>query len=203
MLETELIERDCWVPLPTVADHGVEDDEQLPHASDVGDLGRLPSVAKSTIEDPDDRVPFRGAQAAHEEGRSHRGAAAPDHALASEETAVPSEWGDSDERSDLLVGESTELGEFSDEGTREVRTDAGYVAQEVALGSPDGAFADQLVEFGVDVGELALEPTDVLIDALLDSWKGEAESIVLGRDHVDDLAPAPDDRVQSTGFLIW
>ena len=45
VLETELIDGDRWVPLPTVADHGVEDDEQLPHAGDVGHLGRLPAVA--------------------------------------------------------------------------------------------------------------------------------------------------------------
>ena len=108
----------------------------------MGDLRGLPSVAKSTIEHPDDRVPFRRAQAAHEEGGSHRGAPRPRSCASSEEAAVPSEWGNPDERSDLLVGESTELGEFSDEGTGEVRTDAGYVAQEVALGPPNGALAD-------------------------------------------------------------
>ena len=41
VLDTELIEGDGRVPLSTVADHGVEDGEQLSHACDHGDLGRL------------------------------------------------------------------------------------------------------------------------------------------------------------------
>ena len=58
------------------------------------------------------------------------------------------------------------------------------------------------VEVGVHVIELTLKPAHVLLDALLDSRQREAEPILLGGDHVDDLAPAPYDRVERTGILV-
>ena len=44
MLETELFEGYLRIPATLIADHRIEDREQLPHAGDVGDLGRLSSV---------------------------------------------------------------------------------------------------------------------------------------------------------------
>ena len=64
-----MIEGDVGLPFPSVADHGIEDGEELPHASDMGDFGRLSSIAKPAIEHSDDGVPFRSAQAAHVESR--------------------------------------------------------------------------------------------------------------------------------------
>ena len=80
----------------------------------------------------------------------------------------PGERSDPDQSSDLFVGESTEFRELGDEGAGEVGTDPWYVAQQIVLGLPDRALSDEIIEVGVDVCELTLEPADVLLDALLD-----------------------------------
>ncbi len=99
------------------------------------------------------------------------------------------------------MGEQAQLRELGEEGPREVRTPSRHGLKEVALGCPDGALADHRVEIGVDIGELSLKPADVFLDALLDGLEGEAEAVLFGCDHLDDLASASHDRVESTGFL--
>lgn len=68
VLETELIKGNGRVPLAAVADHGVEDGEELPHAGDLGDLGRFAVGPKTVIEGPDNGVPLGRTPDAEKEG---------------------------------------------------------------------------------------------------------------------------------------
>jgi hypothetical protein len=167
-LETELFEWDGGIPFTAVADHGVEDGEQFPHARDHGNFGWLSLGPEAQVEHPYDGVPLGGTQDAHVESGPDGSASAPDPSLASKEATITSKWCNADERGDLLVGESSELRELSDERACEVGTDAWNVAQEIVFGLPDRALSDEPIEVGVDAMELALEPSDVLLDALLD-----------------------------------
>ena len=62
MLETELVEGDRGVPLLAVTDHGIEDGEELPQASDHGDFGRFALGSEALIEDADNGIPFGRAE---------------------------------------------------------------------------------------------------------------------------------------------
>ena len=61
MLDSELVEGNRGVPLSAVADHGVEDDEQLSHARDHGDLGWFSLGGETLIEGADDGVLFQNS----------------------------------------------------------------------------------------------------------------------------------------------
>jgi hypothetical protein len=67
-LQTELIEGYGGVPGSAVADHGIEDGEELPHASDLGDFWRLAFGSEPVMKEPDDGIPARGAPNAEIEG---------------------------------------------------------------------------------------------------------------------------------------
>ncbi len=49
---------------------------------------------------------------------------------------------------------------------------------------------DGVLQVGIDVGEALLEPPDVLTDVALDRPTRKAEAILLGGEHLDDLATA-------------
>lgn len=81
----------------------------------------------------------------------------------------------------------TELGQLRNQGSREIRTDAGDGLEEISLRRPDGALADALVQIGIDIGQLTLKPGDVPANALLHRFQREAETVLLLGEHADDL----------------
>ena len=54
-------------------------------------------------------------------------------------------------------------------------------------------------ELVVDVAELLLEPANVLGDAARTGGAGEAEAVLLGDEHVEQLAPAREQRRRGPG----
>ena len=60
VLQTELVEGGGRVPVATVANHGVEDREELPHARDLGNLGWFSLGSEAVVEESDDGIPTRG-----------------------------------------------------------------------------------------------------------------------------------------------
>lgn len=98
-----------------VADHRVEDHEQLPHAGGQHDFERLASPLQAVGEPADDRVAAAGRQGRHVRHASHRGAAAPDGAFALEPAAVMVVGRQAHQRADLLPVELSEFGKFGQE----------------------------------------------------------------------------------------
>jgi len=200
-LETELVQGDGRIPRAAVSDHGVEDREELSHAGDLGDFRRFSFGSEPVVKEADDGIPLGGRPDAEVEGGPNRSASTPDHPLTTHLATIPGEGSHTDQGGDLSMREATELRELGDQGAREIGTDPGDALQEITLGGPEGTVADHGVKILIHIVKLTFEPTDVLPDPFLDGLESKAKAVLLGRDHVDDLAPAGYDRFQGTGFV--
>jgi hypothetical protein len=75
-----------------VAQHGIEDGQQLAHRGDESEAGRFAGVAQTSVEALECRVVLDGDEAAHIEGGPDFDAASLDFALAAVAAAVPVDW---------------------------------------------------------------------------------------------------------------
>ena len=90
-------------------DHGVEDGQQLAHASYEGYLLGLASGQQPLIKGSNEGIVAAGYQRPHVEGRSHLGASTPDSALAPQRAAVPIEGSHSHQGGDLPAVQGAQL----------------------------------------------------------------------------------------------
>ena len=73
-------------------------------------------------------------------------------------------------------------------------------AEQIFGGAPHGTGLDGLAQVGVDAGQLALEPAEVLLQAAPDlRCPGEAQPVVLGSQHLQELAPPREQGAQRLG----
>src|SRR6266702_424443 len=135
-------------------------------------------------------------------GRLTRRAAAPNRPAAAERPAVTSQWRDADQRGDLLPTQATELRQFGQERPAGDRADPRDALQQIVLGPPQGAGAHGLVQITIDPAELALEPANVVGETAPDGAAREAQPILLGDQHLDELAPPRDQGFQALAGLI-
>ena len=84
-----------------LAEHGVEDREQFPHAGGGGHFERFAGGAEPIVEGPPRWIVFDPDEGRHGQRGAHGSASAPDHALASHGAAVSVHGGDTDEGRDL------------------------------------------------------------------------------------------------------
>ena len=96
-------------PWYLVSQHGIENGIHLAHAGSKCDFFVFPCGNQPLIGLPNDGIVLNGGQHGHKEDGADTGAATTDTPLASEGPAVPVEWGDTYQRSDLLVGQVAEL----------------------------------------------------------------------------------------------
>src|SRR5882672_4640052 len=96
-------------PGPLIAQHGVEDGEQLAHGGDEGEAGGFAGVAQTAVEGLERRVVLDGDQASHVERRPDLDAAPLDLSPAAVSAAVPVHRGDAGEGGDLVAVDPTEL----------------------------------------------------------------------------------------------
>ena len=111
--------------------------------------------------------------------------AAPDHPLASHAAAVAVPRRHPDEGGDLAPGELSELRQAREKRQGGDLAHAGHAAPQGGLGLGEGTGRDGVLQVAIDVPEALLEPSDVLADVALDRPTGKAESVLLGREHVD------------------
>ena len=90
-------------------EHGVEEDEQLAHASCEGHLLRLTRGQQPLVEVPDDRVVAAGHQRTHVESGADPGASSPYGTFAPQRAAVPVEGSHSHEGSGLSSIQGAQL----------------------------------------------------------------------------------------------
>ncbi len=102
----------------------------------------------------------------------------------------------------LFARQSAELGQVADEGTADDGADPGDRSQQIFLLAPHGTRVDVAVKVLVNVTELALEPPDVLEDTVAYGRHRVLETIALGHQHPEDLAPPRQQAVESMGRLI-
>src|SRR5229473_6604064 len=122
-----------------VAQHGVEDSQQLAHGGDESETGRFAALAQTAVEGLERRVVLDGDQASHVERRSDLDTAALDLALAAVSAAVPVHRSHASEGGDLVAVDPAELGQLGDQGAGDDVADARHALQQILLGAPDGA----------------------------------------------------------------
>jgi len=74
--------------------------------------------------------------------------------------------------------------------------------EQVVLGTPDRTLLNLIGQGLGDVVELALEPADVLLDALVEGPWGEAEPVFLRHQHFEQLAPSGEQGIEQLGSLV-
>src|SRR5712692_8629527 len=189
----------CDPPVRVMADHRVEDREQLPHAGGERDLGRFARCPQPPEERANDRIRARGGEGAHIQHGPHRRAPAPDEAFPAPLAAVAVERCDADEGRNLAAREPPEFGQLGEQGQGHHPADPRHAPQQVILRLPHRAGLDRGAELAVDIVEPALQPADVPGDVPPDGAAGELEAVRLGRQHLDELAPPREQGVEQLG----
>src|SRR6516225_3310855 len=138
-----------------VAQHGIEDGQQLAHRGDKSEAGRFAGLAQTAVETAERRVVLDGDEAGHIERRPDFDAAPLDLALAAISAAVPVDRRDAGQGGDLVAVDPAELG---NQGAGDDIANAGNALQQILLSAPDGAGFDQCVDGLVDAHPLGFEP---------------------------------------------
>src|SRR5262245_48442919 len=92
--------------------------------------------------------------------------------------------------------------QLGNQGPRDCRADGGYRGQQVLLLTPGWRAAHGIVNVRIDARELPLERLHEPANALLDAGIGPFLALLLGSDHLDDLAPAGDKIGKLLGGLV-
>src|SRR4051812_7359171 len=112
-------ERLSWMssalPSDVIANHCIEDGEELAHHCGERELFHLSGGDQALIESLENGVVAAGHECGHVEGAAHLGSSAPSGALAAHFSAVAIERSDADEGSDLLAVKTSELGQIGDQ----------------------------------------------------------------------------------------
>lgn len=136
----------------------------------------------------------RVATSAHVEHRTDVSASPPNATMAAMGSAVAVEGSNTDQGGHLLSSQGPELWRQREQRAGEDLSYSRNTAKEILLLPPGRRAFDGFVEVGIDSIELGLEPLDCLADGSADALgRGRgAEAILLGGDHVDDLAATDD-----------
>jgi hypothetical protein len=94
----------------TVAQHGIEDGQQLAHGGDEGQMGGFAGFAQTAIEALECGIVLDADEASHVERRPDLDATALDFTLAAISAAVVVDWGDANQGGDLVAIDLAESG---------------------------------------------------------------------------------------------
>src|SRR5215210_7605938 len=191
-------------PGSTVSHHGVEDDQQLPHARH--QRHRLLGLAaghESTVKLLDGGIEARSDQGSHVECFSNPRPAAPYGASASQSARVAVERSDPYESRELSRRKRAKFRQFRQKRPAKHGAHSGNTPQESLVRLEGGALFDGLVEVAVRARKLLLEPPYVGLDASADGFgAARSETVFLGGCHLDDLPPPGEDLLELPGFLV-
>src|SRR5713226_5604707 len=182
--------------------HGIEDGEQLAHAGGESELGSLAGGGKSSVENTDNGIPANGREGGHVEGLAETGSSAPDAPPTPKRAAIAVVGGHAHQGSDLLAIELTQLGQLTQQCSRQDRADAGGTLEQVIGGSPEGAGLDEVTQAALQIPELVLQEGDVAADLVLDATPGVGQPMAFGTEHVADLAAAGQQCLELRGTVI-
>ena len=126
-------------PIASVAQHGIEDHDQLAHAADHDDL--RPLALQPVGEARQNRIAPPDRQSRHVEHIAHDFAAAVNCPCAGSLATVVIEGRGPDQRGDGLSGQPAQLGQQTDQRMRQYRPDAGTVRSRRAISPQPGWLA--------------------------------------------------------------
>ena len=190
------------IPGGVVFEHGVENDQQLAHASGENDFGLFAASAgialsQSLSKRSDVFVAAFGGEGGHVQGIPNGGSSSPDGSGSQQKSAVTIEGSDADERSDLLAVELSQFGEVGQEGGGGGGSDARHGGHEVDLVLPVVVITNELFDLILDAFELFFEGFEDVLDALAGGLAGGLfETVGLGGAQIDQLTAAFDELLE-------
>jgi transposase len=146
--------------------HGVQDDQELAHASSQSHFPRLARPTKTVVKGLDDGVIPAGSQSSHIEGSPDPGPSAPDHPLASEAAAVSIKRGHAHQHGNLVAAQSAQFRKISQQGDGHHPADPWNATQQVVLFSPEGTLPQGTFQVTIQSSQLLLQPADAVLDSL-------------------------------------
>jgi len=145
------------------ADHGVEDGQELAHASDQRHLGQLARGEQMLVMRLDGGVMDGGGQSGHVERAAHLEATTGDATPAVSDTGIVGDGRHTDQSADLAASQPAEFGQGGDQGSAGDRADAtGGTQQRMERGE---VLLDMSLHLRVDVFELGTDRGDQGVDA--------------------------------------
>jgi hypothetical protein len=149
---------DYGTPLDIVTKHGVEGYNHLAHHCDDDDLSLFAGGGEAFGEGFEMRIVSTRAQSGHVEDVTHGHATPVDTSMSFKLSAVEVIGRETDEGSDLLAIELTELGQRGKERIGECRADAGRGNEQVVAVGQAGICADEFGEALVEETNIGLQP---------------------------------------------
>jgi hypothetical protein len=181
-------------PHLVTSQHGIEDDQQLPHARSENDLRWLAFGQKASGEGTDHGVVLLGTEGSHVETSTDGGSSAPDRAATSELAAVPVERGHAHERGNLLPVESSNFRQLGNESGCSLGSDSGNALEPLVPAPPVVVRLDELDDGSGDPLEILADPLDRLPNAIVDErGVGLFAAVFLGNPVIHELLPPNDE----------
>ncbi len=177
--------------------HGIEDDQQLAHASREDDLGRLASLSKAVCKGFEDGVFAGGYQGGHIENFANLMASTVYGTLTPIATTISVERGDANKSSDFLSVQFAKLGDFCNEGCGSIWTNSWNALQKIGLALPFLVGFEEVNQLAVDRLELFCEECEDSLDASANTeGTGLGETIRLSGLEIAKLAATTDQKIK-------
>jgi len=144
-----------------MAQHGIEDRQQLVHARGQHHLGGLARRPQPLGERPDHRVAPDRHQGSHVQHAAQSTPAAPDDAPTPLPATVVVERRHPDQRPDRLVTQQSQLRQLGQQRRRQHHADPWHAAQQRVPLAPDRTGPDLLGQLLLHLGQLLAEKGDV------------------------------------------
>ena len=186
------------VPRFSGPDHGIEDGQELAHASDDGDLLRLADGNETLVEMFDDGVEADSHQGCHVEASAYLAAPAEDGPLSPHLSRVAIEGSNTYQGADFPARQSSQLWHLRDQAGGGGRADTAYTGQPLSKIGMMGL--DVPGEIGLDLIELGTNRLEYRFDALAGSGMADRQTLVLCHTHGDKLPAA---RYQGLKHLLF
>src|SRR3990170_801781 len=186
-----------------MSNHSVQDGQEFAHAGGKRHLLGLASRDEPLVEGLNGRIATGGHQGSHVEPAPPLRAAAPDAALAPQGAAVSVQRRHTDKGGDLLTVQATQLRQTGEQGGGDYRPYPWGALEKVVLLSPDRARADGLSQVPIQVGQAPLKPADVFQDVGAHRPGRCPQAVLLGYQHLHQLAPPCQEGTQFLGGSIW
>jgi hypothetical protein len=183
------------------SEHGVEDDQQLAHASRDHDFERLSGFFEALGEGADHGIASFGSECGHVQNAPDGRTSAPDRALTLKATAVVVEGRQADKRADLLAIELPEFRQVSQKRGGGSRSDARGAAEDSGFTAPVVVGFQEGEDALLDRPDVLIEAIHHVLNALANLSRGASfKTIGFGRAQLDKLPSARDELFQ---FLLF
>jgi hypothetical protein len=177
-------------------DQRVQMNQQFMHRRDQRHLRQFTRRTPAAIGGSDRRIVCDGRHGRHMQGGPDAAASALDPAIAAAPATVVGQGSEADEFADLPMTERPQLRQRREQAGGGGGANAGHRLEEVIAGAPDWARLDLGAQLAIGLAQLLLEPGDMRHDILADGAAGQREPVPLGGQHVHELPPSGDQRLQ-------